>query len=135
MRMSVHRGTLRDQYYDKIYPSRKDVQRYVKAGTVGKEATLFEAMDIWRDMTVFENALTAQVLDLHNLGASWRTIGKVIGTTRQGAQQRYARLMPAPIRPPLTRPHLTIVDSEGRESKMPGSRTSAGSDNSVGSSG
>lgn len=132
MRCGTDRHTLRNQYWNHVYPTRDDIKRYVKVGTIGREATLCEAKDAWRDLAWFDAELVRQVTSIRNLGASWRTIGKVVGLTRQGAQQRFRSAQVTPLRSAL---RLVVVDSEGRESKMPGSGTSAGSDNSVGSSG
>lgn len=126
--VGIHRRTLRDQYWNKIYPERDDIQRYANAGTVGKIATLEECKDLWHSLSLFEESLEKQVRLYHSMGASWRTIGKVVHLTRQGAQQRFGDK-------PLTRSHLRIVDSSPRQSMMPGSGTSAGSLNTERSSG
>lgn len=126
--LGVQRTAMRDQYWSKVYPERDDIQRYAKAGSVGQIATLEECKELWRTLSFFDDSLIAQVKLYRNQGASWRTIGKVVHLTRQGAQQRFGDR-------PLTRPYLRIVDSSPRQSSVSESGTSAGSHNIERSSG
>jgi DNA-directed RNA polymerase specialized sigma24 family protein len=55
-----------------------------------------------------DQALRAAVTQARRDGASWADVGRVLGITRQTAQQRFGRarvpLDPEPTPPPVTRP-------------------------------
>lgn len=88
------RTNCRESYRHKLYPDREDIVRYAAAAPRDERAiNLF-----LEDIRYLKSSYDSYTLDLYEkvnefrqLGASWTTIAKALGTTRQAAQQRFSQ--------------------------------------------
>ena len=91
--VGLSREAVRGRYWERIYPSREDIMAYARTADRsdhGVGIRLRELHDLYMDVLIYDTQLFDKVISMRDEGASWTTIGKALGISRQAAQQRFA---------------------------------------------
>lgn len=121
--LGLSRTEARTRYWGRIFELRPDVVAYARVqpdDEATKFAILNEIKDAHQRAVTLDVAVHNQVLKLREDGASWATLGKCLGITRQAAQQRYGQPSGRSFRrvPTLADRHAGVVDSLDPASNM-----------------
>jgi hypothetical protein len=91
--LNLTRKQTRGRYWQAIYPDRADIMAYARTADRsdhGVGIRLRELHDLYMDVLIYDTQLFDKVISMRDEGASWTTIGKSLGISRQAAQQRFA---------------------------------------------
>lgn len=91
--INLPRPEARGRYFDKIDPVREDIVAFanVQRRFDDVEGTLLgELKELHARVEAFDGQVFDQVRVIRQEGASWTTVGKCLGITRQAAQQRFS---------------------------------------------